>query len=942
MRTRVATLAVIAALLAGVPAVAQARKEPASRVLAGVGVVDATWNVGASAGQYASDRPGIEGEAWADRLQDGEAADIDPTRLVTADFDPNVHSVKRKPSYGVQSRLSVRAIVVQGPDKPPVALVKSDNYLAQDLLVRRVGQLLEAQGSRVRGDRILHSATHNHSSPYYTTAAAGVWAFQDAMDLRMLEYQARAMAQAIRRGEENLKPVRMSATTVQFGEDYRNAPGGAIANDGSPTGYPQYENDDGLVVVRFDDVSGKKPAPLALWMNYGVHPESLDGYNLISGDFVSPLQRFVERDLGAPVVFTQGGVGSSEPANDTKDTIGPGVVRAFSHYGYAQAERHARLMADKVRDAFDTIGEGKGDVPWSTDFAVDMFDGWVPGPVSHPYPAVSNCRTEPTVEGNPGVPVAGLPDCERPIGDSDDNASPVFESLKMHGLPVPTPPEQYDAPSFGALEENLRIHLQAVRLGDVLLASCSCEPQVDLVKNLESRTDDKAGNIYDGFDWSPYCDQQDNKSWKCPNPGLPQDKVFADRSLTVSDAAYRRMVAQVHNDAAGWDSPEYAAFANSEPADPAAIKGNFTKEEVQGLGAKGYKLTVGLGHTGDYNGYTVSYRMFMSFDHYRKALTSYGAHTADYMVTRLVRMGAALQGAPLPKDEPLAVTAAADEARQEAQARALGQASSAAFEGWHATLPDDVGAPEALTQPEDITRFDAATFTWRGGNNDVDQPLVRVERLVKGRWERYADQSGEVQTVLELPDGVQSIAAYRANQQEWKWTANFEAADWFPRNVTPDGQVPTGTYRFVVSGSHRSERATRPYRLTSAPFTVRAWEGVTVAGMKVEPGGAVSFSAASTYPRTYESDIEAIGDDKGSPVCKTCTFRPWASKGEITAATVVVRRASGATVRVPARLVQNRWVADTKLRPGDTATLERGAVVDSYGEINGAPASVAA
>ena len=187
MRTRVATLAVIAALLAGVPAVAQARKEPASRVLAGVGVVDATWNVGASAGQYASDRPGIEGEAWADRLQDGEAPDIDPTRLVTADFDPNVQSVKRKPSYGVQSRLSVRAIVVQGPDKPPVALVKSDNSLAQDLLVRRVGQLLEAQGSRVRGDRILHSATHNHSSPYYTTAAAGVWAFQDAMDLRMLD-----------------------------------------------------------------------------------------------------------------------------------------------------------------------------------------------------------------------------------------------------------------------------------------------------------------------------------------------------------------------------------------------------------------------------------------------------------------------------------------------------------------------------------------------------------------------------------------------------------------------------------------------------------------------------------------------------------------------------------------------------------------------------------
>ncbi|MEY2474961.1 MAG: hypothetical protein QOG87_276 [Actinomycetota bacterium] len=939
MRSRIARLVVVAALLAALPAVAQARKAAPSRVLAGVGVVDATWNVGASAGQYASDRPGLEGEDWADSLQGGEAPDVDPTRLVTAGFDPNVHSVKRKPSYGVESRLTVRAIVVQGPDGPPVALLKSDNYLAQDLLVRRVGQLLEAEGSRVRRDHILYSATHNHSSPYYTTAAAGVWAFQDAMDLRMLEYQARAMAQAIRRGEENLRPVRMSATTVQFGKDYRNAPGGAVADDGSPAGYPQYENDAGLVVVRFDDVSRKKPKPLAVWMNYGVHPESLDGYDLITGDFVSPLERYVERDIGAPVVFSQGGVGSSEPANDTKDTMGPGVVRAFSHYGYAQAERHARLMADKVVEGFNIIGADKGDIPWTTDFPVAMFDGWVPGPVSHPYPAVSNCRTEPTVEGNPGAPVVGLPDCARP-GDSDDNAAPIFESLKMHGLPIPNPPEHYDAPSFGAVEENLRIHLQAVRLGDILLASCSCEPQVDLIKNLESRTDAEAGNIYDGFDWSPYCDQQADETWKCPNPGLPESKVFDDRSLTVTDAAYRRMVAQVRNDAAGWDAPEYAPFANAEPTDPAQIKGNFTKEEVQALGAKGYKLTVGLGHTGDYNGYVVSYRNFMSFDHYRKALTAYGPHTADYMVTRLVRMAAALQGAPLPEDEPLAALATVDESRQDAQARVLGQASAAAFDGWHATLPDDLGQPEALTQPTDITRFDAATFTWRGGNNDVDQPLVRVERLNNGRWKPYANQTGEVQTVLQLPEGVQSLVAYRANQQEWKWTANFEAADWFPRNVTPDGQVPTGLYRFAVAGHHRSGQLTKTYHLTSAPFAVRPWEGVAVADMKVEPGGAVSFTASSTYPRTYESDIDAIGDDELTPICKTCTFRPWASASDVKAAMVTVRRASGAVVRVPAHPVNDRWVADAQLAPGDTATVERGAVVDSFGEINGVAAQV--
>ncbi|MDQ1375228.1 MAG: hypothetical protein QOJ09_2566, partial [Actinomycetota bacterium] len=561
-------------------------------------------------------------------------------------------------------------------------------------------------------------------------------------------------------------------------------------------------------------------------------------------------------------------------------------------------------------------------------------------------PAVSNCRSEPTAEGNPGMVITGLPDCARYRGDVqdgyqyNDNTSPVFESLKMHGIPVP---EHYDAPSHGAVEENYRIHLQAVRLGDILLASCSCEPQVDLIKNLESRTDDRAGNIYDGFDWSPYCTQQADSTWKCPNPGLPESKVFTDRSLTVTDAAYRRMVAQVHNDAAGWDAPEYAPFANAEPADPAQIKGNFTKEEVQGLGAKGYKLTVGLGHTGDYNGYTVSYRMFMSFDHYRKALTAYGPHTADYMATRLVRMAAALQGAPLPKDEPLQAFANVDEARQQAEAVALGQASSAAWTGWDATLPDDVGQPEALQQPKDITRFDAASFTWRGGNNDVDQPNVHVQRQVNGRWVTYADQSGEVQTILHLPTGVQSLVAYRANQQEWTWTANFEAADWFPRNVTPDGQVPTGTYRFVVSGHHRSAGQTQRYDIASAPFTVRPWEGVAVQDLKVDPGGAVSFTAGATYPRTYKTSIKAIHDDGLHPICKTCTFRPWASTGDVVGATVTIHRADGSTATVPATLVGGRWVASgANMGPGDRAVIERGAVVDSFGEVNGTETAVAA
>ncbi|MDT7547105.1 MAG: hypothetical protein QOE99_3215, partial [Actinomycetota bacterium] len=55
MRRTSALLAVTALLAIGMPTVALAKqdKAPERTIRAGVGVSDATWNVGASAGQYA-------------------------------------------------------------------------------------------------------------------------------------------------------------------------------------------------------------------------------------------------------------------------------------------------------------------------------------------------------------------------------------------------------------------------------------------------------------------------------------------------------------------------------------------------------------------------------------------------------------------------------------------------------------------------------------------------------------------------------------------------------------------------------------------------------------------------------------------------------------------------------------------------------------------------
>ena len=912
MRNARLILAVLLLLALAVPAAATVKTSAAADVAtikAGVGTADATWHVGAGSGQYAD--------------KDPNAASL----VTQDDIDPHNHGATQKRSYGVQSRLTYRALVVEGTNGKRVALVKSDSYLAQDMLTRRVAQILAGRGSKVAFENILLQASHNHSSPYYTTPAAGVWLFQDAFDLRAFEYHARQMATAIERAEQSLRPARMGATTVSQTIYKGNIVGGAHGDDGTPAGYPQSHQDSGMTVLRFDDISGPRPEPLAVYVNHGQHPESNDAYDLITADFLAPLERFVQRDLGVPMIFSQGDVGSAEGPylRENPEQLPDGVYRAWAHVGHAQTERGARYLADSVLEAWNDIGAGRGTVGFDSDFPVDAITRFTPGPLSHPYPSVSNCRAETTAEANPGAPILGLPDCER-AGDTDPT-NMAFENLKAHGLPIP---EHYDAPAYGAVEENARIKLQAFRLGEVLLASCSCEAQMDLILNLESRLDSTQGNIFDGYDWGAQCTQNTDTTWTCPDP------KNSTKTLSISDYLYRRMQAQVHNDAKGWDLPENAVAANSEPEDPAKIWGNFTKEELSP--ELGYALPVGVGHAGDYVGYTVSYREYMNRDHYRKALTSYGPHTADYMNTRLMRMAAALKGGPAVAPEPHDTALQADEARQIAVATALGQASSQAYDAWLAALPNDQGPAAALAQPTDITRFDAATFQWRGGSNAVDNPVATVQRLVGRKWRTFADQSGEVQTMVAFPQGAQGLAQTYAGQTDWKWTANFEAFDGFPSRL---GQTPSGTYRFLVSGQIRQAGATAPYTLTSEPFEVSPWKGVALADPAVDAQGNASFTASSVYPRTYTSAFPFIADDGNKFVCKTCSFRPWASSADVASATVRVIRADGTRETMRATLVDGRWVAPTALRAGDRAEVGAGDVRDANGEINGEPLVIA-
>src|SRR5687767_2164995 len=115
-------------LLAALAAPQFATDAHAGQLRAGVAKLDATYHVGSSAGQYAPTR-----------------IDTDTGQPAYGEFDPHFQQGKNQASYGIQSRLTARALVAESDGGDKFALVKTDLYIPQDMLWRRAAQILESK-----------------------------------------------------------------------------------------------------------------------------------------------------------------------------------------------------------------------------------------------------------------------------------------------------------------------------------------------------------------------------------------------------------------------------------------------------------------------------------------------------------------------------------------------------------------------------------------------------------------------------------------------------------------------------------------------------------------------------------------------------------------------------------------------------------------------------
>ena len=976
----------------------QATETQSGAVKAGVARVQASWHLGASGGQFSDDGPPFSEDT----------------------VDPHMQSTKKKPAYGQGSRIDVRALVVEGANGEKVAIVSHDLYLPNDLLTRRIGTLVE-RATGIPADNVMVTASHNHNSAFYSTPSWGTWIFQDVFDLRFYEYMAERGAQAVREANEDMVPVRVGGGTSEFNEITSHTYGPKVADDGTPAGQPYDHTTGELTVVAFDDLSDPaNPSPLATWVVFGVHPEWTWGYDLLNGDIGHATMRITDRELGGLTVWSGREIGASGPHKDTR-AHGWEERREFQDNGLAEMDRAARMLAAAIADTRSDLASGDaGDLrhfsPFDASFDVEAVSQRFAPPTTRPHPGVSNCNTASLFHGDPRIPVLGLPDCAHandPPGEPTGALDPVdqiagevgdkvvrpageaygqvgaqmYEELKKAGVPVP---ESYSGTKLTAVEETAAVHLMAIKLGAIGITVCPCEQFTDTALNIESRIDDDPG-LYVGFNWiyektptgRDWCVQNADTTWTCADPRNPAQDL-----APIEDITYRRFVAQIENDARGWEiddgedveSDVATLGAEAEPWEPADIKGNFTHEEFPD---HGYALPISVGMGNDYWGYVPEYREMRSHDHYRKALNGLGPHGADFLATRLSRLAVSLNGGPGVPLRAADVAYQAESARAQVIADGLGELADGYESTYRATLPADGGTPAIVSAPDRVEQFSAFNVSWIGGSTYADMPEVTIERKVDGAWVRFGDTAGEVQLMVDFPNPDQ-VQDWRSGDYEWLWTATFEA---FGSDVAlPDLQgikrrtTPTGTYRALLEFDRRANEDAAPegcagvsketpttflQRCTLAKeFEVVPWDGIVAKDLQIGRDD-VSFEISSEPERicgNKEGRAEAgqpgpidLPDSYGSSFpyikcewrnfgppearqsyCSFCAFRPWADTSRVERAAVTVRRADGTEETVPAqRGPDGRWRAPVAVYEGDVAYVDRGGVVDEFGNING-------
>jgi hypothetical protein len=395
-----------------------------------------------------------------------------------------------EPGDGWHSEPMAKAFVIERPDGERVALVKTDLYLMQHSVHKRVADLVVDETGIDRSNLFLQ-ANHDHSHPYANSPSWGLCLFTDCFDIRQWSYTTRQIADAVTDAVDDLQPAQVSAAQSSFREVQRNVIGPecatTMANGTGPNralaldpihetidhpredgcvraGFPDDHFESSFSTIRFDTLGG---TPIGAIFSLGMHPETLaNGHGLTSAEYPGMVEQKIQhrvRERSGNADFTAGwfvgALGDVEPAEgdrpDTKD---------WWRETFSRSEDLSHRIADAATGLFEKAasqGTPQGDtviMPPSRDLPVDVATVQLSPPEHQPYGPSNSYITE---QGGWGANV----------------------------------------PSTRSAQETTSTWLTAIRLGEVLIAGYPGEPITDVAHNFESRVDRTGDNVDQGYTW---------------------------------------------------------------------------------------------------------------------------------------------------------------------------------------------------------------------------------------------------------------------------------------------------------------------------------------------------------------------------------------------------------------------------------------------------------
>jgi hypothetical protein len=251
--------------------------------------------------------------------------------------------VRTEGATAIHDPLHARALVAEGVDGVPVALVVADLIQVDPHLQALVAaEVLERTG--IARHRLQLAGTHTHSGPMLREPSEAEAAIGHGIaDAVALAWDGR----------------REAVAAVGIGEVT------GIGANRRPGGGPV---DDRVTVTRFDGIDGR---PIATHVNYGCHPTTLGPNNLLySADYPGALCRLVDEAVGGVTIFSTGPQGDVNPGGYSPEGSMVGVVVPWRTF--ESAERYGRILADCAIAVRASLQPAASDRAWGDSRLVEL------------------------------------------------------------------------------------------------------------------------------------------------------------------------------------------------------------------------------------------------------------------------------------------------------------------------------------------------------------------------------------------------------------------------------------------------------------------------------------------------------------------------------------------------------------------------------------------